>query len=160
MTPERKKKLRVSIIGRTWFTWFSLTLTDPIYSCCCVKKPLRNWRRNKNVRQLNVDVLLRRDVADQRTLTTQVKVKQSFFLFFIWFQPLQQNVKPPLIKKNHFKIFLPYNFTIILLLKKKNLQMKCSIEVQNYLDLIFYSYTNHEKWWQLLKLSYSNTKIN
>lgn len=43
-------------------------------SCSCVKKPLRNWRRNKNAKQQNVDVSLRNDVANQRILKAPTKV--------------------------------------------------------------------------------------
>lgn len=50
------------------------THTHTKNSCCCVKRLPKNWRKNKNVKQLNVDVSLKNGAENQRTLKTQMKV--------------------------------------------------------------------------------------
>ena len=119
MTPERKKKLRVSRSNIHDSCTKILTIHHfPISSCCYVKKPLRNWRRNKNAKQPNVDVSLRSDVANQRTLRVLTKVfilvypillmnhsiidekKSKTFHFFLILYSLPPQKKK--IKSNHF----------------------------------------------------------
>ena len=63
-------------------------------SCCCVRKPLRNWRKNRRERPRRGGASSRNVVESRRTSTTPAKVfctpfpkniLISFFLFFFFF---------------------------------------------------------------------------
>lgn len=79
-------------------------------SCSCVKKPLRNWRRNKNAKQQNVDVSLKNDVENQRILKAPTKV----FILVFHFTPQPHT---PLVP-NYF-LFSLHPFLYLSITKKK-----------------------------------------
>lgn len=52
-----------------------------VVSCCWGRKPPRNWRRNKNAKQLNVDASLKNVAAKPRSWTKLMKVRPFPSLF-------------------------------------------------------------------------------
>lgn len=92
MTPERKKKLRVS--GAELAVIFSYRTNGFIShenSCCCVRKPPKNWRKNRSVKQRNVGASSRSDAASPRTSKMPTKVLL---------------IMSPILKKKPVAIFL------------------------------------------------------
>lgn len=120
MTPERKKKLRVSRIEMqnvNCYTVNSLpTHSSPPYSCCCVKKPLKSWRKNRNAKQPNVDASSKKDAASQRTSKTPTKVAMTCFNHHT---PLTSSYSSPVIYFTRY-----WNFPKNYLLKKKKKKEK------------------------------------
>lgn len=67
-----------------WTSYFAKSILINLFysSCCSARKPLRNWRKNKNAKLLNVDASSKSVAVDQRMLKLPVKV--TLLLFFVW----------------------------------------------------------------------------